>query len=292
MTAAKPAGGTSELTWSADVGYQLAFTGVSDTLTVAIEGIPVPADGSIELCAGPLELDKLDLLFKAQVDVGGLAGQLHEARVSFGPRVAKLTCVIEEVESGELIDFECEAVWSAPSEAPESGGPRPVPFDDEDLDWEDDDTLEAMLGESPEAGSALKADEASPSEPADDVPQEVTPKGLEGLLKALLGGGSDLMEEALPEALASESSETLEEEPVLDPGDAHGLLDLMVQAGDLELEEGFSVDELVSGAAPIVGGNRPSSAKATALSNWLFQQDSVAELYLDDESLASLLEQW
>ena len=67
---------------------------------------------------------------------------------------------------------------------------------------------------------------------------------------------------------------------------------MLIQAEDLELEEGFSVDDLVAGAAPIVAGMKPSGQKATALSEWLFQQDSVAELYMDDESLASLLEQW
>ena len=42
---------------------------MSEEMTVAISAIPISADGTLELTAGPIELDKLDLLFKSLVDV-------------------------------------------------------------------------------------------------------------------------------------------------------------------------------------------------------------------------------
>ena len=60
----------------------------------------------------------------------------------------------------------------------------------------------------------------------------------------------------------------------------------------LEIEDGHDVSELVAGAAPIVASPKPPGARASALSNWLFSQEAVAELYMDDDTLAGLLEQW
>ena len=290
-------------------------------MTVAITAIPVSADGSVELLAGPIELDKLDLLFKAQVDVGGIPGQVHEGQISFTSHLATLDCVVEEVESGELIDFQCRAPIAIPKDVPKAGGPKPIPSDDAELDWEDDDTLEAMLGEpSSTAEISFKdsgLDESDTTETlAADAPKE---KGLDALLKALLtsdGPKLDTPPAASAASAAPASEDALEsddglsgmgadslfsallggaltDEPEdLDPANAKGLLSLMVESGDLELEDDADLDDLVPGAAPIVASPRPSSAKAVALSEWLFEQDGVAELYMDDESLASLLEQW
>jgi hypothetical protein len=306
ITTEQPTAGTAHLKWTSDFGFRLDFTGVSEEMTVAISGIPVPADGTIELQSGPLELDKLDLLFKAQVDVGGLPGQVHEAQIVFTEKRAELSCVVEEVESGELIDFECGVEITIPDGVPETGGPKPIPSDDEELDWEDDDTLEAMLGDD---GSILEGGAFPlPSLANEDAVTLEAPKseptkgkGLDALLKALLGSTPEAEAELEAEAGFpdfEDEEQPVDSEPapveasVFDPANAKGLLELLVKGEDLELEDGFSVDDLVGGAAPIIAAMRPSTQKATALTEWLFQQDAVAELYMDDDSLASLLEQW
>lgn len=281
-------------------------------MTVAITAIPISADGSIELLGGPIELDKLDLLFKAQVDVGGIPGQVHEGQITFTETTATLDCVVEEVESGELIDFQCKAHVGIPKEAPQAGGPKPIPSDDAELDWEDDDTLEAMLGEPSSTAEIAFKDvdmDRRPPQPGSesDAPKE---KGLDALLKALLtsdGPKTDLDNEPpLPpeedDAEMNVGTDSLfsallggaitDEPEDLDPANAKGLLSLLVESGDLELEDDAELDDLVPGAAPIVASPKPSGAKAASLSEWLFEQDGVAELYMDDESLASLLEQW
>ena len=215
-----------------------------------------------------------------------------------------------------MIDFQCSAPVSIPKDAPESGGPKPVPSDDAELDWEDDDTLEAMLGEpSSTAEIAFKDAELEPKSTSvpDDTANAPKEKGLDALLKALLSTDGPKLDEEMPASHDDGDDEVSDELPPsgadslfgallggalsdepedLDPANAKGLLSLLIESGDLELEEDAELDDLVPGAAPIVASPRPSGAKAAALSEWLFEQDGVAELYMDDESLASLLEQW
>ena len=275
--------GTSQLTWDSERGFRLNIAVKSQDVRLSLTGIPVPADGTIELFAQPIELDKLDLLFKAEVEVEGMPGQLHEAQVTFSKTEIAVSCVIEEVESGDLQDFECKAAVFIPRGVPESGGPKPEPTDDAELDWEDDDTLEAMLGE-PKIPNDLFIEEEDAGDD-EGLPAGGKAKGLDALLAALLS-----MDKA---DSAEDEKETKSAAPVIkDPGNAEGLLKLLVEGGDLELEDGHALSELIGGAAPIVASMRPSSSKAEALSSWLFSQDAVAELYMDDESLATLLEQW
>jgi len=66
----------------------------------------------------------------------------------------------------------------------------------------------------------------------------------------------------------------------------------LVGRGEVELEPDHAVEGLVGGASPILASAKPPSARAAALSEWLFEQDAVAELYVDDDSLASLIDQW
>ena len=51
---------------------------------------------------------------------------------------------------------------------------------------------------------------------------------------------------------------------------------------------GIKVIEL----ARILAGPAGPERKARSLSKWLMDQPSVAELYVDDDELASILDQW
>lgn len=97
------------------------------------------------------------------------------------------------------------------------------------------------------------------------------------LLAALLGGGADDEED---------------DSPGDDIEHAVNFLQILVNREGLALEPGFTVKDLAAGAAPILMSQAPAERMASQLSNWLLSQDSVEELYIDDESLESLLEQW
>ena len=60
----------------------------------------------------------------------------------------------------------------------------------------------------------------------------------------------------------------------------------------LELEDDAKLDALVGGTATILASRGGPEAQAARLSEWLLDQDSVADLYMADEDLAQLLEQW
>ncbi|MFK7929849.1 MAG: hypothetical protein AB8H79_16770 [Myxococcota bacterium] len=326
--------------WYPERGFELDLNGAVGEITFTLVSVPVPADGTDELRAGPLELDKLEILFKAQVDVGGAPGQLAEASIRFEPGAngeqVILTALVEDAESGETTPIEVSVDVTVPNDAPTVGGPRPKPADEADLDWDDDDTFEAMFKDpltqedplplagragmdfdeddqdflggggtgqggpevseaaydrlfkailSPDSGpedteSVLKATaEPTPAAPAAPEPEAsaMPSSGHASLLAALLGGGDATIESS---AIGD------------DPADARGLLEFLVEREELELEPDHTVDELVAGAAPILASPKPPSARAAALSEWLFEQDAVAELYVDDDSLASLIEQW
>jgi len=290
------------LRWSPACGFELDLNASVQGVQLAFAAMPLPADGTVELRGGALELDKLDLLFKAQIDVNGSPGQLHEAQMTIAGEETdsslNLECVVEDVETGDLKDLKIEMPLVIPDEAPKAGGPKPTPADEAELDWEDDDTLEAMFRDpEPTHGGAFEPIVESKERPAGGGG-----KGFDALLKALLsmgdeGAAGNTDEQTPAEPVASVVAEAIEEhsspEPAdLDPGNARGLLALLIENGDLELEPDFTVDHLVKGAALIVAALRPAGQRAMDLSQWLFSQDAVAELYMDDESLASLLEQW
>ncbi|MEQ1572439.1 MAG: hypothetical protein ABMA64_42860, partial [Myxococcota bacterium] len=75
-------------------------------------------------------------------------------------------------------------------------------------------------------------------------------------------------------------------------GEAKGLLDILVNGDHLELEGDAEVESLVPGVAKILSLSLPSDAKATRLSTWLLDQEEVADLFIDDDDLAEILERW
>ena len=69
-------------------------------------------------------------------------------------------------------------------------------------------------------------------------------------------------------------------------------MELLIARDALELEEDFEISALVDGVMPILAMQVPPSRMAEILSEWLLEQDAVADLYVGDEDLAEILEQW
>lgn len=301
-------------------------------VSLMLVAVPLPVDGTVELRAEePMELDKLEILFKAQVDVEGAPGQLTKAtvRVSPGAGGESLTLVatVEDAETGETRSVEVRTAVQVPTQAPESGGPRPRPADESELDWDDDDTFEAMfkdpltqedplpqarrggddfdddgpdtetrvkqergfgrllkalLADDPSDAASVTADPPAPEPDLDDeaADDDDEDESIDKLLRLVMGGGA---ESAAPEGAP---------DMVEDPGDVRGLLGFLLEREQLELEPGYDVEGLVPGAAPIMASPKGPEARAKALSEWLFDQDAVGELYIDDDSLATLISQW
>ena len=312
----EPAGPVSRLRWYPERGFELDLNAVVGEISIVLVAVPVPADGTRELRGDPLELDKLEILFKAQIDVSGAPGQLAEATVQFqgdgASEVVVLEAVVEDAESGQTSSIKVSVPVVVPPQAPPSGGPRPKPADEADLDWDDDDTFEAMFKDPltqedplPVAARPSREHDDDAGPPPGDTPK---PDGFDRLFKALLSADLEPVssDDAAPPATDSDEAPgpsllaaLLADDPPMDsaamsddPADARGLLGFLVEREQLELEPDHEVDELVAGAAPILASPKPPSARAAALSEWLFDQDAVAELYIDDDSLAGLIEQW
>jgi len=283
------------LSWFSDRGFELDLESAGDEISVRLVGVPVPADGLVELRAAPVALHALDILFKAQVDIEQGPGQFQDASVQLGSvegaPVLILRANIEDVETEEIIPFTVEAPVSVP-EAPDAGGPRPSETLEDELDWEDETTLERMVVAAPESTPGAA--------PPKRVQEERSGGGLEALLKALANIDDDddpgpISTEELPKP------PPVEPEPAPEPdGDqtfsadqeARGLLELLIARDALELEEDFEISALVDGVMPILAMQVPPSRMAEILSEWLLEQDAVADLYVGDEDLAEILEQW
>ena len=61
------------LNWTSDRGFELDLEATDGDISLRLGPVPVPADGTGTLRAG-VELDRLEILFKALVDVGGAPG--------------------------------------------------------------------------------------------------------------------------------------------------------------------------------------------------------------------------
>lgn len=308
-------GPVSRLRWYPERGFELDLNAVIGEVEIILVAVPLPADGTVELRAGELELDKLEILFKAQVDVGGAPGQLTEANVTLSRKgateVMTLKAVVEDAETGEVHDVSVEVPVHVPEVAPDAGGPRPSPADEAELDWDDDDTHEAFFKDPltqedplPVASRSREADDEDP----DEAPPSSAERGFDRLLRALLSEDSKLDEDP-PEpasqrvtsggtvlSLVGEEDEDeaggQAPQAVHDPADALGLLTYLLEREALELEDGHTVDELLPGVAPLLATERPSGARAADISEWLFSQDAVAELYIGDDDLAALIDRW
>ncbi|MBX2800948.1 MAG: hypothetical protein KTR31_24925 [Myxococcales bacterium] len=279
--------GTSTLSWYADRGFELTAEVANKEVALRMDVVPIPADGTLELREG-VELNSLDVLFKASVTIEGEPGQVLEAKVTLvdesGKTLLRIDAQCEDVETGERVPFKGDLEVQVPEEAPEKDGPRPEPLDEDALDWDDETTLENLVVS--ESGTA-------PQAPA----EEKGSRGLKALLEALASLDD---EEASPSSSSAEAPAALPAEPERSEGDqsmgaadeAKGLLELLLRAENLELEDGANLDGLVEGTVAVLALQLGPEAKASKLSSWLLDQDSVADLFIGDEDLAVILEQW
>ncbi|MEZ4319153.1 MAG: hypothetical protein R3F61_16680 [Myxococcota bacterium] len=290
--------GTATLTWFSDRGFELELSADLEDIQLRFAALPVPADGTIELAEG-VELNKLDILFKCQAAIDGAPAQLQDAVVAVRDGKLFLNAGLEDVENGLLYPLEAEIPVRLPAGVPEAGGPRNQSPDEDELDWGDETTFEAIAGDVPDAALLTEereiTDDFEEPEPEDESPG---PKGLAALLQALKNLDD---EDADPVAPVTEEvpmpdlprSEPKQGDQMMGPvAEAVSLLKLLVDRDELELEDDHEAEELGSGVASILATPMSDDRKATALSEWLLEQPAVADLYVDDETLSQILSEW
>lgn len=315
---------TTTLNWFPDRGFELDVEAADDEVAVRLVGVPVPADGTAELRRG-VDLDRLDILFKASVEIQGEPAQLQDARVRLvsedGADLLELDAHCEDVETGDVVPFKVALDIEVPKHAPETGGPRPTPTNEDDLDWEDETTLEQLVVNAPETPLAPERNVRTGGGGGNG--QDGQAKGLQALLKALANLDDDEphaagADEPTARSVPREAPEPEDELPSDDPsdelrvpaedheddepepatadqslgamGEARSLLELLVAGDHLELEG--DLEALVDGVRQILALPLPSEAKATRLSEWLLDQPEVADLFVGDDELAEILERW
>ena len=277
------------LNWNPERGFELDLDVEADDVTLRMIGVPVPADGTLELSQG-VELHRLDVLFKSHVEVDGEPGQVHECTVRLEGQALAIEARVEDVETGEIVPVKASVPVRMPAGVPEAGGPKPQPADEDELDWEDETTLEKMVVEP--------GDRSPAPAPASGEPSA---KGLQALLKALVDGPSDELTDEVD--LTGEAPLPPPPAPVVDEAEAEdqsmsadrealALIELLVNGDNLELEDDHEAMELTHGVAAVLALPFSAERKAGQLSEWLLEQDAVADLYIGDEDLAEILEQW
>lgn len=291
------------LNWTSDRGFELDLEAEEDDVALRLASVAIPADGTVELSRG-VSLDRLEILFKAHVDIAGEPGQLVEAEVKLVEgNTLSFTARIEDVETGEVLDFQSSHTIRLPSGVPASGGPRPASQSEDELDWDDETTLEKLIVAAPET-SRSDLPKPTPVDFDDDSDEEEKPgKGLQALLKALVSfdkADAPIHEPTEPEVniaailgAARVQEPTPQHDQQLTPeDDARGFLQVLLDRDALEIEDEHEIDELVSGTVRVLAMRGGPERQAAALSAWLLDQPAVADLFVDDEELAELLSQW
>ncbi len=291
------------LHWDPAIGFELDVDVEDGEVSVRMVRVPVPADGTAAL-GEPVTLYALDTLFKSQVDVQGAPGQLDAVQVQVLGASLRLRADVEDAETGEVIQLDVELPLERDGEAPAAGGPVPkAPVEDE-LDWEDEETLERMFDRAPETVPRRRVEDELDED--DDSEERPGGKGLAALLKALMDPA--LAEGKSPPGPIDSVPPGFEPPPPPEPrrqtapqvpaglmsahDEARAFLELLVSRDELELSEDGTIDDLLAGAAQILERELRPSRKASQLTAWLLDQDAVEELYIDDESLEELLEKW
>lgn len=302
--------GTVTLTWFADRGFELDLAADLEDIQLRFAAVPVPADGTAELEAG-VELNKIDILFKCQAAIDGAPAQLQEATIAVAGGTLTLSAKLEDVENGLLYPLQAELPCPMPSGVPLVGGPRNQSPDEDDLDWGDETTFEQVAGDVPDA--SLLTDERELDDDYDDAgfdsddPEEAPSngapgaKGVAALFAALKnldtddpGDDEPTEERSLPKAprAAAPPQGAAGDQKLSEVEEAVGLVQLLVDREELEIEDDHDVDELGPGVAAILRGRGSDEGKAAKLSAWLLEQPAVADLFVDDETLAQLISEW
>lgn len=315
--------GTVTLTWYTDRGFELDLVADLEDIQLRCAAVPVPADGSLELEEG-VDLNKIDILFKCQAAIDGAPAQLQEARVALRGGKLTMEAKLEDVENGLLYPLEIELDCPMPSGVPASGGPRNQSPDEDDLDWGDETTFEQVAGDVPDAalltderdlddddfddtGFGDDDDEETPAPPSNGAGM---PRGVAALFEALKNldgddsaeGDDDIDDDDEPPARGRptppptparrEGAREPMDQKLDDVQEAIGLLRLLIDREELELEEDQDPEDLGPGASAILKGRGTDETKATKLSAWLLAQPGVADLFVDDDTLAQLIAEW
>ncbi len=290
------------LDWDAERGFRLTLHASSSEAVVRIDDMPVPADGTVELAAAPVALDRLEVLFKAVVEIEGQPGQIRSATVQLVGDDLVLEAEVEDAETGDVLPFSARLGVALAANVPAAGGPRPGPLDEDSLDWDDDTTMERLFGGKEDGGPVPKV--------------TVRKGGIESLLQAISrldendseGGADDEEEDDLDDGDEFDESEDPEEamlseydtdEPPVRKSKVSGansealeLLRMLVQREGVILQAGVGPEALADGVAAVLARRGSAEKKAEALSAWLMAQDAVEDVFIDDEELASVLERW
>ncbi len=313
------------LTWSSDRGFELDLDVGDDEVTLRMAKVPVPADGTAELSGG-VALHHLEILFKGQAELDGEPGQIQSARVALREGALSVEVEIEDMETGDIVRWEAEVPVQVPAHAPARGGPRPAPPEEDELDWDDETTLEKLIVDAPPASATPERK----SKPPESGPRAAT--GIQRLLNALSSldddePSSDDEADAFPPPVlrapasrppapasrppapvsrlpssvpAAAGRAPPPKPPVAGPSaadltaedEARRFVAFLIERESLALEDDEDAETLTSGVARVLSGHGNPDRKARALSKWLIDQPAVAELYVDDDELASILDQW
>jgi len=175
-------GNRATLHWDLEVGFELDVDLAKDDLSVRMVRVPVPADGTAAL-GEAIALYALDTLFKSQVDVGGAPGQLDGVEVRVDGESLHLTASVEDAETGDTQALAVALPLAWDGEAPATGGPVPPKPEEDDLDWEDEETLERLIDGAPDAvPRAADDDEDEDEEEPEGDDGAPSGKGLAALL--------------------------------------------------------------------------------------------------------------
>ncbi len=279
---------TATLHFDRDHGFELDLAADESSISLRCDRLPVRVDGTIALSAGPVALDRLDVLFKASATMDGEPAQLHGATLQLVDGVLVLHTEVEDVETGDVVDFDLRIPVSVPADAPASGGPLAPALDEDELDWADETTMERVLGSDSEA-----------------APARGRAGGLASLLQAIRTAGEGEDEEADGGELdgdeeGEDGDEFDTDDGPFDPAPApnpirdesRSLVDIMLKQEWLAIAEDADVDALADAIAPVLGGRGSAETKAARIGDVLLSHPAVDEVFVDDDALAEFLERW
>ncbi|MBW1876901.1 MAG: hypothetical protein JRJ84_00925 [Deltaproteobacteria bacterium] len=292
----------STLHWDPEIGFELDVDINADDVLIRMVRVPVPADGTLRLRESPpVKLFALDTLFKSQVDVEGAPGQINDVSVRVvgdDTEELALQATVEDAETGETRSLDVRLPLCMPGEAPGSGGPFPNPPDEDELDWEDEETLDRLVNTAPEPVPTPLDD--GNGEDVNDVLDAAGggSEGLEMLLRALLDPSgtppieSEEKESAPPDLPAGPAPDAEGSMLMSSEQEAWTFIQLLIDQEHLEMVEGARPADLAPEMARLLALQTKTEAKAAAIANWLLGHPAVEELYIDDDSLAELIERW
>jgi hypothetical protein len=144
--------------------------------------------------------------------------------------------------------------------------------------------LEEEEDPAPQKGEGVDAEPSGASDVTVSQEEEgqAPASGMNRLLRALLNVGDEDEEE---EKGPDDQTMGLKEQGL-------GFLRILLAQDALEIEEGHEVGEIAEGVGLILSKDTSSEVLAETLSNWLLEQPAVGDLFVGDEDLEAMLDQW